>query len=160
MSRFQPLATGSPWMFTSPNVHPFALGVFLSFRIGERNPPGNNTYFPVQADPGGRARPRVKGTPRRGLDTMNFRFKSKSRQMEVDAFHSMENGTLSPFFPTRGREEKVLNKALLPRTKRRWGWKMEMRGTISRSVFFFFFFFGSRNLFRGGTKAPFNGGFF
>lgn len=31
--------------------------------------------------------------------------------MEVDAFHSMENGTLSPFFPMR--REKVLNKALL-----------------------------------------------
>lgn len=82
---------------------------FLSNR--QRNPPGNNTYFPVQADPGGRACPPVRRKPRRGLDTMNFRFKSKSRQMEVDAFHSMENGTLSPFFPMR--EEKVLNKALL-----------------------------------------------
>lgn len=53
VSRFQPLATGSPWMFTSPNVHPFALGVFLSFRIGNEIHRGTILTFlsrPIRAD--------------------------------------------------------------------------------------------------------------
>lgn len=80
---------------------------------------------------------REKETPRRGLDTMNFRFKSKSRQMEVDAFHSMENGTLSPFFPMRG--EKVLNKALLQDEEEDGSgrWRCE-RQLVVRCFFFFF----------------------
>lgn len=67
---------------------------------------------------------------------MNFRFKSKSRQMEVDAFHSMENGTLSPFFPMR--EEKVLNKALLQDEEEVGVEDGDAKDNQSSQMFFFF----------------------